>query len=250
MDAEFWLEGLISIEAAIASPYREVTAVYARKAQSKRQQRRLDRLRQTAVSQSIPLHIETEDFFEEHASGNSHGGLLARVGARQFLELAQLVDGVERPFIVMLDGVEDPFNFGQAVRSLYAAGATGLVLRPRNWTSAASVVGRSSAGAAELMPMAIAETAEEAAAFLQQRGLKIACTAEKGATDLYAVDLTQPLFLLIGGEKRGITRSFLSQADLKVRIPYERPFSHALGVTASTAIIGFERLRQLQNAKG
>jgi 23S rRNA (guanosine2251-2'-O)-methyltransferase len=145
----------------------------------------------------------------------------------------------------MLDGVEDPFNFGQAVRSLYAAGVTGLVLPPRNWTTATDVVTRASAGTTELMPMAIADNTEKAAKFFQKQGLKIACTTDSGATDLYQADLTQPMFLLIGGEKRGITRSFLSQAELKLRIPYKRPFAYALGVTASVAILSFERMRQL-----
>lgn len=242
---ESWLEGFISIEAALASPYRTVEAVYVRAAQSKRQQWRIDRLRQLASEHGVLVERAADAFFEANAAGNTHGGLLARVGERRFVELDALLNGGKRPFIVMLDGVEDPFNFGQAVRSLYAAGASGLVLRPRNWTSAASVVGRASAGASERMPMAIAESAEEAASFFQARGLAIACTAEKGALDLYQTDLTQPLFLLIGGEKRGITRSFLRRAELKIRIPYQRPFTYALGVTASTAVIAFERQRQL-----
>jgi 23S rRNA (guanosine2251-2'-O)-methyltransferase len=57
-------------------------------------------------------------------------------------------------------------------------------------------------------------------------------------------DLTQPLFLLIGGEKRGITRSFLRQADLRLEIPYGRAFRQSLGVTAAAAILGYEVMRQ------
>lgn len=241
---EIWLEGLISIEAALVSPYRDVEAIYLRAGESKRQQWRADRLRKRATELGVPVSEADDAFFERYAASSSHGGLLARVGERRFLRLDELV--VEkRPFVVMLDGVEDPFNFGQAVRSLYAAGASGVVLRPRNWTSAASVVSRSSAGASERIPMAIAESVEAAAAYFATRGLTIACTAEKGAIDLFETDLAQPLFLLIGGEKRGITRSFLRRAELKIRIPYGRRFAYALGVTASTAIIAFERQRQL-----
>jgi 23S rRNA (guanosine2251-2'-O)-methyltransferase len=144
----------------------------------------------------------------------------------------------------MLDGIEDPFNFGQAIRALYAAGADGLVVRPRNWLSAAGIVARASAGTAELMPTAVAETSLDAATFFRQHGLTIACTSDKGATSLYDADLTGPLFLLIGGERRGITRSFLDQADLKVQIPYGRSFSFSLGAAAATAVISFEAARQ------
>ena len=141
--------------------------------------------------------------------------------------------------------MEDPFNFGASVRALYAAGADGLVLRPRNWLSAAGTVARASAGASELIPTALAETAAEAAAFFRARGLQVACaTDERGSVSLYDADLTVPLFLLLGGEKRGITRSFLDQADLKLRIPYGRAMPHSLGTASATAVIAFEIMRQ------
>jgi 23S rRNA (guanosine2251-2'-O)-methyltransferase len=54
------------------------------------------------------------------------------------------------------------------------------------------------------------------------------------------------MFLLIGGEKRGITRSFLDQADVKLEIPYGRSFAQSLGAAASTAVIAFEMFRQRQ----
>ena len=243
--SEHWLEGFISVQSALASEYREVEAVYVRKRVGKRHAWRFHDLKKTAVSQNIPLIEVDDDFFDEKASGSSHGGVMAKVGERRFLELAELL-GEERPFIVMMDGVEDPFNFGQAIRSLYAAGASGLVVRPRNWSSATAVVTRASAGASERMPMAMADSAEEAADFYQSKGLTVACTATKTAVDLFEVDLTQPLFVLIGGEKRGITRSFLNRSQVKIQIPYKRPFEYSLGTTSSAAILAFERMRQLK----
>jgi 23S rRNA (guanosine2251-2'-O)-methyltransferase len=105
-------------------------------------------------------------------------------------------------------------------------------------------VTRASAGASELLPTAVCDTTLEAADFFRGHGLTIACTARKSAVSLYECDLTQPLFLLIGGEKRGITRSFLEQADLLLRIPYGRSFPYSLGAAASTAVVAFEVLRQ------
>jgi len=242
---ETWLEGIISIEAALASGSREVLGIYIHMTAKRERDRRLGRLRQTAVSANIPIHPVDEAFIAARVSGKSHGGVIASVGPRRFVSLEDLPGEGARPFLVMLDGVEDPFNFGQAVRSLYAAGADGLVLRPRNWLTAAGVVARASAGASELMPMAVAETAEEAAAFYRPRGLTIACTGDKQAQSIYKTDLNVPLFLLIGGEKRGITRSFLNQADLKLRIPYGRAaYRQSLGVAASAAVLGFEIMRQ------
>lgn len=243
---ELWLEGFISVQAALESPFREVEAVYVRRSNSKRNARRVHALTKTAVSLNIPISEVEDDFFEINASGNTHGGVMAKVGERHFLSLGELMNDVERPFIVMMDGVEDPFNFGQAIRSLFAAGVNGIVVRPRNWTTATAIVSRASAGASERMPMAIAETAEEAAEFYAEKGLTIACTATESATDLFDADLTQALFVLIGGEKRGITRSFLSRSQIRLRIPYQRPFAYSLGTTSSAAILAFERLRQLR----
>jgi len=145
----------------------------------------------------------------------------------------------------MLDGIEDPFNFGQAVRALYAAGVTGLVLRPRNWLSASAVVARASAGASEWMPTAVAEEPKSAAAFFRARGLRIAATArDRRAISLYDVDLTVPTFLVIGGEKRGMSREFMDSADVLIKIPYQRKFPHSLGSAASAAVIAFEMMRQ------
>jgi 23S rRNA (guanosine2251-2'-O)-methyltransferase len=240
-----WLEGRISIEAAIRGQNRSIDAVYIRRGKWDFDTKRL---RRTAEKAGIRVKIVDDTFMADHAVGKSHGGLLARAGPRRFASLERLLEGSSNPLVVMLDGIEDPFNFGQAVRALYAAGIDGLVVRPRNWMTATAVVARSSAGATELMPTAVAESALEAAAFFRERGLMVACTAKESAISLYEADLTGPLFLLIGGEKRGITRSFLDQADIRLNIPYGRSFRHSLGAAASTAVFAFELSRQRKQA--
>jgi 23S rRNA (guanosine2251-2'-O)-methyltransferase len=95
------------------------------------------------------------------------------------------------------------------------------------------------------MPIAIAETAELAADTFRKLGLQIAATSNQQAISLYEANLTAPLFLLLGGEKRGVTRSFLAQADLILQIPYQQSnFQQSLGVVASAAIVAFEVMRQ------
>lgn len=248
-ETETWLEGIVSVMAALAAGSRPVYTVYIQQDARQRHDRKLARLVDTAVAAHIPVQTVDETFIAEHAGGGSHGGVLARVGARRFVSCADLLAGTAVPFIAMLDGIEDPFNFGQAVRALYAAGADGLVLRPRNWLSAAGTVARASAGASEWLPTAVAATAEEAAAFFRQQGLTIACASHEEAVSVYEADLTRPLFLLIGGEKRGITRSFLRQADVRLQIPYGRTnFNQSLGTAAATAVISFEIMRQRKRA--
>lgn len=233
------------MEAALAGGCRTVEAVYVQTGSGRRWDRRVANLKRLCDKQNVPLHQVNEAFILERVNGQTHGGVVAAVGPRRFLSLDGLVGHGERPFVVMLDGIEDPFNFGQALRSLYAAGVDGVVVRPRNWFTASAVVARASAGASERMPIAIAETAEQAADTFRQMGLRIAATSNQQAAPLYQADLTPPLFLLLGGEKRGITRSFLAQADMVLQIPYAQPkFQQSLGVVASAAIIAFEVMRQ------
>lgn len=244
-DETIWLEGTISIEAALRGKCREVTAVYVQKGNGRRWERRVANLQRLTSQAAVPLQLVDEAFIDERVTGQSHGGVVAAAGPRQFVPLDSLGMGKERPFVVMLDGIEDPFNFGQALRSLYAAGVDGVVVRPRNWFTAAGVVARASAGVSEQMPIAIAETAELAADTFRNLGLRIAATSNQQAVSLYEANLIDPLFLLLGGERRGVTRSFLAQADLILQIPYQQPnFQQSLGVVASAAIVAFEVMRQ------
>ncbi len=245
LEEHTFLEGFISVSAALQGGRRKFERILIRADKEDGQTRHLE---QSARKAGVPWERVSAEAIEAQAGGKTHGGVLAQVGPYQFAALDSLPAGKPTPFLAMIDGVEDPFNFGASVRALYAAGADGLILRPRNWLSAAGTVARASAGASELIPTALAETASDAAAFFRERGLTVACaTDERGSVSLYDADLTVPLFLLIGGEKRGITRSFLDGADLKLRIPYGRPLPHSLGTASAAAIIAFEIMRQRQN---
>jgi 23S rRNA (guanosine2251-2'-O)-methyltransferase len=211
--------------------------------------RRLGRLRALARERGILIETVEPELIDELATGRTHGGVIALVGPRRDQRIAGLLAEVgEGSLVVMLDGIEDPFNYGQAVRALYAAGVDGLVVR-RSWDTAAATVARASAGATELLPTARVESADEAANACRMAGMRVACAvADEDADDLSTADLTGGLFLLIGGERRGVTRSFIEGADQRVRIGYGREGAPALGAATSAAIIGFEALRQRRAA--
>ncbi len=87
--------------------------------------------------------------------------------------------------------------------------------------------------------------------FYRGCGLQIAAaTRTKGAFSLHSADLTQPLFLLIGGERRGATRSLRESVDLTLTIPYGRNFEQSLGTVRATAVVAFEVMRQRKVAQG
>jgi 23S rRNA (guanosine2251-2'-O)-methyltransferase len=239
------LEGQVSIQAALQSGSRVVHTLYIRRDKRGRALASLERM---ASERGVPVQRVEGETIDALTSGKAHGGVAALAGPRRFLEPGDLLGASACPFVVLLDGIEDPFNFGAAVRALYAAGADGLVVRPRNWMSAAGIVARSSAGATEWMPTAVAETASDAADFYRAHGLTVACAAKDRAVSIYETDLAIPLFCVIGGEKRGITRSFADRADFRLSIPYGRPFPRSLGTASAVAVLAFEVMRQRAQA--
>lgn len=245
----FSLEGALSVSAALKAGRREVFEILID--DDKRFDRRLDKLCLRAKQAAVNLKYVPSAEIADYATGNSHGGVIALAGARRFEDITDLIPSDRPAFIVMLDGIEDPYNFGFAVRALYAAGVDGLVLRKRNWTSASAIVGRSSAGASELMPIALTESAMEAAHFFRQRGLVVATAAKSSnSVSLFEAELTQPVFVVFGGERRGVTRSFQRGADLLLEIPYGRPFGQSLGTVSAVSILAYEVMRQRRHTGG
>jgi 23S rRNA (guanosine2251-2'-O)-methyltransferase len=239
MDEFQWIEGAIAVESVLRAGSREVTVVYVR---SDRYDSQVARLQGLARDMGVVVERIPAEAIAGHAPGAERSGIVARAGPRRMLPLGDLF-AVAEPVIVLLDGVEDPYNFGQSVRSLYAAGIDGLVLRARNWLSAAATVIRASAGATEFMATAAAEPVEALAA-ARSRGIPVAIAAAHNARPMHEVDLAGPLLLIIGGEKRGVGRSLEDEADLRVRIPYGRDFEHDLGTAGATTALAFEVLRQ------
>lgn len=175
-------------------------------------------------------------------TGTSHGGIIAECSDR---EIPPLDDGIlsGRGFYVMIDGIEDPYNFGYALRSIYAAGADGVVLTPRNWMSAAGVVCRSSAGASELIPM-YTSNAADAVDFFKSHGVKTVSAGIRDSVSAFDADLSFPLFLIVGGEKRGISAAVLEKTDMTVRLEYGRDFRGSLSAASAASILAYEILRQ------
>lgn len=239
MEEYQWIDGIIAVDAVLRAGSREVTAVLVN-------QRRYDgptaRLQQLAAAAGVPLSRVPVDEIDAQRPGVSHGGVIARVGPRRFTKLEELF-AAPQPSIVLLDGVEDPHNFGQAVRSLYAAGIDGLIVPLRNWLDAAATVVRASAGASEFMPTAVSKTTGAIAAARSQ-GWTVAVATADDARPMDEVDLSAPLLLIIGGEKRGVARSAYEEDTVKVNIPYGRAVDYSLGTAAAASVLAFEIMRR------
>lgn len=204
-------------------------------------------LRAVSDKYGFTLVGTTTEELEKIALGNTHGGIIAVAEERTIPCLSAEVIAPDG-FYAMIEGIEDPYNFGYALRSLYACGCDGIILGERNWMSAAGVVCRSSAGASEMFRLYRADEASTVSIF-KAMGYNIVCADEKTDNILGEVTIPSPTLLVVGGERRGISKSLLATADMKIRIAYAREFRASLSAASATTMFAYEIMRQ-RSAKG
>ena len=240
-------EGMTSISAVINSNEannRKILKVIYDETKEKSKYKELAFLRHKSTELGFELVPVSADEIDSVTIGNSHGGIVAFCSERRIERLDDSDNNiVKNGFYVMLEGIEDPYNFGYSLRSLYAAGVDGVILNERNWMGAAGVVSRASAGASEMLDMFVA-SGEEAIKIFKTLDYKIICAGIRDSVSIYEADMKKPIFLIIGGEKRGISSAVLKQADEIVRIDYDSKFRGSLSAASSAAIIGFEVMHQ------
>jgi len=241
------MEGMVSFRAVINGidsgvSDRKILKVLVDETRAKKHSKELSYVKAMSFKHGFEIENVSPDVIDGMTVGSSHGGIIAICSARNIPRLSASAVR-DNGFYVLADGIEDPYNFGYALRSLYAAGAHGVILTPRNWMSAAGVVCRASAGASEEIPMFVCEP-EEAAEIFKSRGYKIVCAEMKDSVPMYDADLGMPILAIIGGERRGISSDLLEKADARVRIDYGRDFSAALSAASAATVLAFEIFRQ------
>ena len=179
-------------------------------------------------------------------AGHTHGGVVAFASERTYASLPSLLKNAQKgDYFVCLDGIEDPFNLGYAMRVLYAMGCKGFLLPKRDWTGTAGVMARSSAGASELCEMAFLPDDESTVRMIRESGVRLVCSAlAKNSVALNTFMPTEPFVLFIGGEKRGISPAFMEAADCVVHIPYVRKDVRYSLPTATVCAMFAQRLAE------
>ena len=180
---------------------------------------------------------------DELTLGNSHGGLIAITESRTLPYLDFSSEILSNGFYVMIEGIEDPYNFGYSLRSLYAMGCSGIILTERNWMSAAGVVCRSSAGASEMFSMYKSDP-KDCIKIFKSKGYTVVCADENTDNILGQCSIKLPVLLIVGGEKRGISRAIIDSADMLVKIDYSREFRASLSAASATTMFAYEIARQ------
>ena len=159
-------------------------------------------------------------------------------------DLETILSSTENPFLLVLDGVQDPHNLGACLRTADGAGIH-AVIAPRNRAvSITETVSRISCGAAENVPFVRVVNIVRTLELLREHGVNLVGTADGAeSTSLYEVAFTGPTALVLGAEGKGIRRLTQENCDQVVRIPMLGRVD-CLNVSVATGVCLYEALRQ------
>ena len=234
------LEGSLSVKAALQNNRRQVIQLLI---DEKKKDRDTAYILHLAKEKKIPVKRMKREELNELASGKTHGGVLAETGGRTYQDLSNCLDS-DCPFVVFLEGIEDPFNLGYIARTLAAVGCSGLIMPERDFSYSESIILKSSAGASERINWVMSKEPVEDLKRLKQAGLRCVCAYRDEAVSMYDADFTVPCVICIGGEMRGLSRDVLNESDINMVIPYSTDFRNALNASSAAAAICFEAQRQ------
>ena len=177
----------------------------------------------------------------------NHQGVIAIVppfnycDVEDILELAKQKN--EMPFILILDGIEDPHNLGSIIRTAETAGVHGIIIPKRRAASVNSTVSKVSAGAVEYMKIARVNNINETMRYLKEQGIWICGTDMNTEITYTKQDYRMPLAIVIGSEGFGMSRLVKENCDFLVKIPMKGKIT-SLNASVSAGIIMYEVLRQ------
>ncbi|MFU8877019.1 MAG: 23S rRNA (guanosine(2251)-2'-O)-methyltransferase RlmB [Wenzhouxiangellaceae bacterium] len=208
---------------------------------------RAARLGTLARPHGIAVEQVRAENLDRLAGGGHHQGAVAEFRPVAPLAEGELLARIEqagsRALLLVLDQVQDPHNLGACLRSAAAAGCTAVVI-PRDRAAGLTPAVRSAAaGAAEIVPLCEVANLARAMDQWQKAGLWCTGLAGEAESDLYDLDLTGPLALVLGGEEKGLRRLTRERCDNLARIPMPGP-TESLNVSVAAGIALFEALRQ------
>ena len=217
--------------------------------------RRDARLRQVVTRARLAAvrveHVEADEL-DRLAAGGAHQGVVARVAAPAAHSVADLVGDASRaPLVVVLDGVEDPQNFGAVIRTSEAAGVDGIVYQKRRAAPKSGAAAKASAGALSYVRMAPVVNVSRAITELKKLGVWTVGLDADVETPYYEIDLVQPTALVVGAEGTGLRRLVHDRCDLHASIPMLGQVA-SLNVSVATGVVLYEAVRQrrLGSARG
>lgn len=214
----------------------------------RRHDRRLQQLLMLAEQASVPVRRVSDQELDRESGGSSHQGVIADVTERRMYELSDLIeDAHARPpaLIVVLDGIEDPHNFGAILRTCDAVGAHGVVRQTRHAAPLTGATTKASAGAIAHVKIADVVNVARAVEELAEAGIWTVGLAGDAAAAYDKMDFSLPTALVVGAEGTGLRRLVRERCDMLAAIPMKGQVD-SLNVSVAAGVVLFEVLRQRQ----
>ncbi|MNZ91256.1 putative TrmH family tRNA/rRNA methyltransferase [compost metagenome] len=200
-----------------------------------------------AKKQSIVVQFVDKRKLDSMVPGIAHQGIVAQAAAFAYVEVEELLERAgkrgETPFLLLLDEIEDPHNLGSILRTAECTGVHGVVIPKRRSAGLTATVLKTSAGAAEHVPVArvtnLAQTIEK----LKEAGVWIAGTDVSAAQEVYKMKFDMPLAIVIGNESKGMGRLIKEKCDFLVKLPMLGQLN-SLNASVAAGVLMYEVVRQ------
>jgi 23S rRNA (guanosine2251-2'-O)-methyltransferase len=200
----------------------------------------------------IPVHYVKRAALDRMAGGLNHQGIVANVPAYEYAEVGDILYLAkmrgEDPFIIVLDGIEDPHNLGAVIRTAECAGAHGVIIPSRRAAGITETAVKASAGAVEYVPVAKVTNIAAAIEDLKKKNIWVAACDMDGE-DYTEADLSGPIALVIGNEGRGVSRIVREKCDFAVSIPLKGRID-SLNASNAAAVLMYEIRRRRDSGPG
>jgi len=208
---------------------------------------RLHAVLEAARNAGVPVKRVDADELERVSRGGVHQGVVALVPEHASLGPEDLIAGAAgAPLIVVLDGIEDPHNVGAILRTVDAAGASGVVRQERHAAPLGGATAKASAGAVSHVKIADVVNIARALEALKEAGVWTVGLAGDAGKQYDEIDYTLPTALVVGAEGTGLRRLVRERCDWLVSIPMQGHVQ-SLNVSVATGVVLFEAVRQRVN---
>lgn len=198
----------------------------------------------------ITVEVEKAKLNQMSRTENNQG-VIAIVPPYSYCEVEDILkeakEKQEDPFILLLDGIEDPHNLGSMIRTAETAGVHGIIIPKRRAASVNSTVNKVSTGAVEHMKIARVNNLKDVIRYLKEQGIWICGTDMDTDTYYYNQDLKGPLAIVVGSEGFGMSRLVKENCDFLVKIPMKGKIT-SLNASVSAGIVLYEVVRQRNKA--
>ncbi len=234
--------GKNAITEALINGEREINKILISK--SIHTDAKIEKIKTLAKERGIVFQFVAKEKFQPYAEFN-HQGVIAQISPLKYADLDEFLEqNHQNSSLVILDGVEDPHNFGAIIRSCVCAGVSGIIIPSRRNAQVNSVVEKTSAGAINHIPIIKVNSLTNAVQKLKDSDWWIIATDASANDNYYDIKYNDMNFALImGAEHAGVSKSLLKMSDFKVKIPMMNNFN-SLNVSNAASVIIFESLRQ------